>query len=72
MNGNGNGVAHSNGSATVADIFNTQNVVSLSRAGIENLAKLEDRKEPWLVVLYAPWCRFCQVNLTSPGFNILF
>jgi adenylyl-sulfate reductase (glutathione) len=60
MNGNGNGVAHSNGSATVADIFNTQNVVSLSRAGIENLAKLDDRKEPWLVVLYAPWCRFCQ------------
>ncbi|XP_004486168.1 5'-adenylylsulfate reductase 2, chloroplastic [Cicer arietinum] len=58
-NGNGND-AQANGSAAVADIFNTQNVVSLSRAGIENLAKLEDRKEPWLVVLYAPWCRFCQ------------
>ncbi|KAF7840619.1 5'-adenylylsulfate reductase 3, chloroplastic-like [Senna tora] len=56
LNGNGNGVAE----ATVADIFNTQNVVSLSRTGIENLAKLENRKEPWLVVLYAPWCRFCQ------------
>ena len=59
-NGNGNGVTNANGSATVADIFNTPNVVSLSRAGIENLAKLENRKEPWLVVLYAPWCRFCQ------------
>ncbi|KAJ1428729.1 Thioredoxin-like superfamily [Sesbania bispinosa] len=60
LNGNGNGAAHSNGSATEIDIFNTQNVVSLSRTGIENLAKLENRKEPWLVVLYAPWCRFCQ------------
>ncbi|BAT87468.1 hypothetical protein LR48_Vigan09g207300 [Vigna angularis] len=57
---NGNGATHSNGSATVADIFNSQNVISLSRAGIENLTKLENRKEPWLVVLYAPWCRFCQ------------
>ncbi|KHN40882.1 5'-adenylylsulfate reductase 3, chloroplastic [Glycine soja] len=57
---NGNGASQANGSATVADIFNSQDVVSLSRSGIENLAKLENRKEPWLVVLYAPWCRFCQ------------
>nr|AFK34024.1 unknown [Lotus japonicus] len=57
---NGNGVANTNGTATVADIFNTQNVVSLSRTGIENLTKLENRKEPWLVVLYAPWCPYCQ------------
>ncbi|KAK7412672.1 hypothetical protein VNO78_04214 [Psophocarpus tetragonolobus] len=57
---NGNGATHANGSATVTDIFNSQNVVSLSRTGIENLAKLENRNEPWLVVLYAPWCRFCQ------------
>ncbi|OIW13998.1 hypothetical protein TanjilG_09349 [Lupinus angustifolius] len=57
---NGNGAAQANGNATVADIFNTENVVSLSRPGIENLAKLENRQEPWLVVLYAPWCRFCQ------------
>ncbi|XP_020220924.1 5'-adenylylsulfate reductase 2, chloroplastic [Cajanus cajan] len=54
VNGNGNG------SAVVTDIFNSQNVISLSRTGIENLANLESRKEPWLVVLYAPWCRFCQ------------
>ncbi|XP_061345480.1 5'-adenylylsulfate reductase 1, chloroplastic-like isoform X1 [Gastrolobium bilobum] len=57
---NGNEVAHENGTATVPDIFNSQNVVNLSRTGIENLAKLENRKEPWLVVLYAPWCPYCQ------------
>nr|DAD23391.1 TPA_asm: hypothetical protein HUJ06_024854 [Nelumbo nucifera] len=62
-NGNGNEAAAAHAGSTVADIFNTQNVVNLSRTGIENLARLEERKEPWLVVLYAPWCRFCQVNL---------
>lgn len=60
LNGNGNGAVDGNGSATHADIFQTKNVVSLSRPGIENLLKLEDRREPWLVVLYAPWCQFCQ------------
>jgi len=67
LEGNGNGVSqsHANGAATVPDIFNSQNVVNLSRTGIENLAKLEDRKEPWVVVLYAPWCPYCQVNSTS-------
>lgn len=60
--GNGNGVSQSH--ANGADIFNSQNVVSLSRTGIENLGKLEDRKEAWLVVLYAPWCPYCQVNST--------
>ncbi|CAN4092107.1 unnamed protein product [Withania somnifera] len=59
MNGNGNGAVHANGSAAVADIFDTNDIVSLSRPGIENLLKLESRSEPWLVVLYAPWCRFC-------------
>ncbi|XP_043692706.1 5'-adenylylsulfate reductase 1, chloroplastic-like [Telopea speciosissima] len=53
---NGNG----NGNIAVADIFSTENVVNMSRTGIQNLARLENRKEPWLVVLYAPWCRFCQ------------
>ncbi|KAK4284365.1 hypothetical protein QN277_001210 [Acacia crassicarpa] len=53
-------VTQVNDSTEVVDIFNTQNVVSLTRNGIENLAKLENRKEPWIVVLYAPWCRFCQ------------
>ncbi|KAK6946925.1 Thioredoxin domain [Dillenia turbinata] len=60
VNGSGNGAVHTNGSANVPDIFNSQNLVTLTRTGIENLAKLENRKEPWLVVLYAPWCQFCQ------------
>nr|CAB65911.1 adenosine 5'-phosphosulphate reductase [Lemna minor] len=47
---NGNGTAPS-------DLFS---VVSLSRPGMENLLRLESRKDSWLVVLYAPWCRFCQ------------
>lgn len=57
-----------NSSATngeVADIFESQNLVSLSRAGIENLMKLEDRRDPWIVVLYAPWCQFCQAMENS-------
>ncbi|KAJ7946302.1 5-adenylylsulfate reductase chloroplastic-like [Quillaja saponaria] len=60
LNGNGNGDAYANGTAAVADIFDTHSVVNLSRTGIENLARLENRKEPWIVVLYAPWCRFCK------------
>ncbi|KAK1557462.1 hypothetical protein Q3G72_025035 [Acer saccharum] len=52
---NGNGAA-----PAAADIFNSQNLVTLSRTGIENLARLDNRQEPWLVVLYAPWCQFCQ------------
>lgn len=59
LNGNGNGAIHANGTA-FADIFNSQSVVGLSRSGIENLARLEKRREPWVVVLYAPWCPFCQ------------
>ncbi|KAL0300836.1 UNVERIFIED_CONTAM: 5'-adenylylsulfate reductase 3, chloroplastic [Sesamum radiatum] len=58
--GNGNGAVHANGSTTIPDLFTTQNVITLSRPGIENLLKLKDRKESWLVVLYAPWCQFCQ------------
>ncbi|KAK8683954.1 hypothetical protein V6N13_039995 [Hibiscus sabdariffa] len=54
LNGNGNGAA------AHTDIFNSQSLVTLSRAGIENLARLENRKEPWIVVLYAPWCPYCQ------------
>ncbi|CAN6457502.1 unnamed protein product [Victoria cruziana] len=59
---NGNGSAATNGSAAPSDIFNSKSVVSLGRPGIENLTKVENRREPWLVVLYAPWCRFCQVS----------
>jgi adenylyl-sulfate reductase (glutathione) len=55
-----NGAAQTNGTATVTDIFDTKDIVTLSKPGVENLLKLEDRREPWLVVLYAPWCQFCQ------------
>lgn len=55
-----NGAAQTNGTATAADIFDTKDIVTLSKPGVENLLKLEDRREPWLVVLYAPWCQFCQ------------
>ncbi|KAL0363213.1 UNVERIFIED_CONTAM: 5'-adenylylsulfate reductase 1, chloroplastic [Sesamum calycinum] len=65
LNGNGNGSVYANGTATHADLFNTKGVVNLSRPGIENLLKLENREEPWLVVLYAPWCRFCQAMESS-------
>ncbi|KAF0889548.1 hypothetical protein E2562_026961 [Oryza meyeriana var. granulata] len=58
---NGNG----NGSAGAPDIFESKDVVSLTRAGIENLLRLETRAEPWLVVLYAPWCPFCQAMEAS-------
>ncbi|KAL4331823.1 hypothetical protein GQ457_07G028340 [Hibiscus cannabinus] len=58
LNGNGNG--NGNGAAAHTDIFDSQSLVTLSRAGIENLARLESRKEPWIVVLYAPWCPYCQ------------
>ncbi|KAL5578829.1 hypothetical protein UlMin_011271 [Ulmus minor] len=54
--GNGDG----NADAAAADIFTSQSLVTLSRTGIENLVRLENRKEPWIVVLYAPWCQFCQ------------
>ncbi|KAH9611737.1 hypothetical protein KSS87_004696 [Heliosperma pusillum] len=53
-----NGSVQANGE--VADIFESPNLVNLSRSGIENLLRLEDRRDPWIVVLYAPWCQFCQ------------
>lgn len=60
INGHGNGAVHANGTATDADIFKTPSIVTLNRIGMENLVRMENRREPWLVVLYAPWCRFCQ------------
>ncbi|KAM6585710.1 hypothetical protein CsatB_012712 [Cannabis sativa] len=52
--------ANASGAAAESDILESSNLVTLSRSGIENLTKLENRKEPWLVVMYAPWCPFCQ------------
>nr|CAB3454419.1 unnamed protein product [Digitaria exilis] len=57
--------ANGNGSAGAPDIFESPAVVSLTRTGIENLLRLENRAEPWLVVLYAPWCPFCQAMEAS-------
>lgn len=57
--------ANGNGAAGAPDIFESPAVVSLTRAGIENLLRLEKRAEPWLVVLYAPWCPFCQAMEAS-------
>ncbi|XP_077243677.1 5'-adenylylsulfate reductase 2, chloroplastic-like [Tasmannia lanceolata] len=62
LNGIGNGAPVAGG---IPDIINTENVVTLSRPGIENLLRLENRREPWVVVLYAPWCRFCQAMEAS-------
>ncbi|XP_071707247.1 5'-adenylylsulfate reductase 1, chloroplastic-like [Rutidosis leptorrhynchoides] len=58
LNGNGNETVNVNN--IVSDIFNSNDIVSLTRPGMENLVKMEDRKDPWIVVLYAPWCQFCQ------------
>ncbi|KAL1537318.1 aspartic proteinase precursor [Salvia divinorum] len=59
VNVNGSAV-HPNGTTPHADLFSSENVVSLSRRGIENLLKLEKRSEAWVAVVYAPWCVFCQ------------
>ncbi|ESQ38134.1 hypothetical protein EUTSA_v10028642mg [Eutrema salsugineum] len=61
----GNVVNGESKSAVVEDIFKSESLVTLSRQGIENLMKLENRKEPWIVVLYAPWCPFCQAMEAS-------
>jgi adenylyl-sulfate reductase (glutathione) len=50
-----NGVSpFTNGGDRVAYVFNSQNLISLSRPGIENFARLENRTEPWFVVFDAP------------------
>eukprot|EP00897_Mesotaenium_endlicherianum_P001478 jgi/Mesen1/1358/ME000013S00848 len=47
--------------STLRDLYQDANVAALTRPQIEELA-LSDRprEESWLVVLYAPWCPFCQ------------
>lgn len=43
------------------DLFQTPDVAVLSRSEIEEIALGEGtREQSWLVVLYAPWCPFCQ------------
>ncbi|CAF1710916.1 hypothetical protein YC2023_042914 [Brassica napus] len=56
-----NVTASVNGTSMVVDIFKSENVLSLGRQGFESLMKLENRRKgAWNVVLYAPWCPFCQ------------
>ncbi|KAK8960531.1 hypothetical protein KSP40_PGU020850 [Platanthera guangdongensis] len=54
-----------NGAKEVRDIMDNQAIVNLTRSGMENLLKLERKKEAWVVVLYAPWCQFCQAMEAS-------
>ena len=49
------------------DIFTSDSVVNLTLEEIDALAT-NRRSRAWLVVLYAPWCRFCQVALKSVHF----
>lgn len=59
---NKNSVHAANGAG---DLFSNENVLRLTREGIERLASLKERNEAWLVVLYAPWCQFCQAMEAS-------
>ena len=49
------------------DIFTSDSVVNLTLEEIDALAT-NRRSRAWLVVLYAPWCRFCQVAFKSVHF----
>jgi len=48
-------VSFTNVNDPIADVFNSQNLTSLSRAGMEILGTLENRSEPWR--------HFCQVKV---------
>lgn len=51
------------------DLFLSKEVLIFSREEIEKLAKSAQRETSWIVVLYAPWCPFCQAMEAS--FNAL-
>lgn len=44
-------------------------MVKFDRAGIEELARSENRDKSGLVVLYAPWCSFSQVRRLPEKFT---
>lgn len=52
-------------STPTRDLFLNKNVVNLSREEIERLAKSAQRDKSSIVVLYAPWCPFCQAMEAS-------
>ncbi|KEH15692.1 5'-adenylylsulfate reductase, partial [Medicago truncatula] len=33
-------------------------------------AKLDDQKDPWIIMLYASWCHFCQESYVNLAENI--
>lgn len=59
----------SQNAAVVTDLFLSKEIVSFSREEIEKLAKSARRESSWIVVLYAPWCPYCQAMESS--FNAL-
>ncbi|MCO5587024.1 hypothetical protein L7F22_040969 [Adiantum nelumboides] len=56
-------------SDAVTDLFLSKNIKTFSRTEMEEFAKSEHRKNSWIVVLYAPWCPYCQAM--EPSFNAL-
>lgn len=58
------GAAGSSADATgtsLRDLFQDPSVVALTRSKIEEVALGDGpREEAWIIVLYAPWCPFCQ------------
>jgi hypothetical protein len=47
------------------DLFSSSRVMQLNLDEIDILAT-SHRSKPWLVVLYAPWCTYCQVHFLLP------
>jgi cation transport ATPase len=47
------------------DLFSSSRVMQLNLDEIDALAT-SHRSKPWLVVLYAPWCTYCQVHFLLP------
>lgn len=56
----GGGGGHGHEPTGRTDLFTSDAVVNLTLDEIDALARTH-RSRSWLVVLYAPWCRFCQV-----------
>eukprot|EP00270_Netrium_digitus_P022302 TRINITY_DN995_c0_g1_i1.p1 TRINITY_DN995_c0_g1~~TRINITY_DN995_c0_g1_i1.p1 ORF type:complete len:507 (+),score=134.52 TRINITY_DN995_c0_g1_i1:47-1522(+) len=59
-NGNGSSSSSSEG---LKDLFLDPSITALTLDSVKQVAHPEGgkgREEPWLVVLYAPWCPFCQ------------
>ena len=52
--------------APIKDLFLSKEITNFSREDIERLAKsITQRETSWIVVLYAPWCPYCQVSLKT-------